>query len=242
MKICIDAGHNYSGYDTGAEGNGLREQDVTFKIAQSLNSYLQSIGIATVMTRPTLGTNLGYGTNSTTGVNSSLNERCNIANRSSCDYFISIHCNSVPSTSANGTEVLIIGKGGKSEELAELVCKSIVDNIGTTNRGVKVQNVKVLKDTIMPAILVETAFISNASDAELLKNKVDDFARAIFWGICEHLGIEIYKELETVNDIVWELNYRGIISNPSLWLSKLKEDENAYWLARKCINYIRKGK
>lgn len=36
MRICIDAGHNYSGFDTGALGNGLREQDITFKIADKL--------------------------------------------------------------------------------------------------------------------------------------------------------------------------------------------------------------
>ena len=47
------------------------------------------------------------------------------------------------------------------------------------------------------------------------------------------------KELTSVNDIVWELNYRGIITDPELWLIKLEEDVNSYWLARKCANYIR---
>ena len=49
-----------------------------------------------------------------------------------------------------------------------------------------------------------------------------------------------YMELTTVNDIVWELSARGVISDKELWLKKLEEDENAYWLARKCVNYIRK--
>lgn len=47
------------------------------------------------------------------------------------------------------------------------------------------------------------------------------------------------KELTTVNDIVWELSHRGIITATDLWLKKLEEDQNAYWLARKCLNYIR---
>lgn len=51
--------------------------------------------------------------------------------------------------------------------------------------------------------------------------------------------VESYMELTTVNDIVWELSARGIISDKDLWLKKLEEDENAYWLARKCVNYIR---
>lgn len=47
------------------------------------------------------------------------------------------------------------------------------------------------------------------------------------------------KELTTVNDIVWELSQRGIITDKALWMKKLVEDINAYWLARKCVNYIR---
>ena len=47
------------------------------------------------------------------------------------------------------------------------------------------------------------------------------------------------KELESINDIVWELAERKIISDKALWLKKLEEDSNAYWLARKCANYIR---
>ncbi|MBR6524101.1 MAG: N-acetylmuramoyl-L-alanine amidase [Clostridia bacterium] len=47
------------------------------------------------------------------------------------------------------------------------------------------------------------------------------------------------EELTTINDIVWELSARGIISDKELWLKKLEEDENSYWLARKCVNYIK---
>ena len=48
-----------------------------------------------------------------------------------------------------------------------------------------------------------------------------------------------YGELTEVNDIVWEYAHRGIITDSALWLEKLKEDKNAYWLARKALNYIR---
>lgn len=44
------------------------------------------------------------------------------------------------------------------------------------------------------------------------------------------------QELTSVNDIVWELNHRGIITDKELWLKKLEEDSNAYWLARKTAN------
>ena len=52
-------------------------------------------------------------------------------------------------------------------------------------------------------------------------------------------GGAIVKELESVNDIVWELAERGVITDKALWLKKLQEDKNSYWLARKCVNYIR---
>ena len=48
--------------------------------------------------------------------------------------------------------------------------------------------------------------------------------------------ITAFKELTTVNDIVWELSQRGIITDKKLWLKKLEEDKNAYWLARKFAN------
>ncbi len=47
------------------------------------------------------------------------------------------------------------------------------------------------------------------------------------------------QELTSVNDIVWELADRGIISDVALWLQKLENDENIYWLARKCVRYLR---
>lgn len=50
------------------------------------------------------------------------------------------------------------------------------------------------------------------------------------------------KELTSVNDIVWELANLGIITNKELWLKKLETDRDAYWLARKCANYIRENK
>lgn len=244
MKICIDAGHNYSKCDTGATGNGLKEEVVTFEIADALNNYLTGVGIETVMTRPTLKAILGY------DVNSSLNNRVKIANDSNCDLFVSIHCNSSDNTSAWGTETIIDGRGGDAEKLANLIQSNVVKRLKTTDRGVRVDdeylgyNLAVLHKTKMPAVLIETAFISNEKNALLLKNNAKDFAFAIFLALCDYLDVDEHieiKELESVNDIVWELQHRGIITNPTLWLAKLKTDNNAYWLARKCVNYMIKN-
>lgn len=58
--------------------------------------------------------------------------------------------------------------------------------------------------------------------------------------IPDDVKTEVPKDLKTVNDIVWELEYRGILTNKPLWLKKLDEDENAYYLAKGCVNYIRR--
>lgn len=47
------------------------------------------------------------------------------------------------------------------------------------------------------------------------------------------------KELTSVNDIVWELAHRGVITDKELWLKKLEIDSNSYWLARKTVKYLR---
>ena len=46
-------------------------------------------------------------------------------------------------------------------------------------------------------------------------------------------------ELTEVNEIVWKLAHRGIVSDSDLWVEKLKEDVNAYWLVRKTVQFLR---
>lgn len=51
--------------------------------------------------------------------------------------------------------------------------------------------------------------------------------------------IQEVRELTSINDIVWELHDRNILSDVALWMTKLEDDENVYWLARKCVHYLR---
>lgn len=191
MKICLDAGHNWSGFDLGASGNGLKEQDITFSIAHKLANKLKNYGIEVIETRPTKETNLGYDTNS------SLQARCDIANKANADYFISIHCNAGDSK-ANGTETFAYKPNTVGEKLAKVVNTALVNEIKTTNRGVKFADFKVLRSTTMPAILIEVGFITNYNDANILKNKQDDIVNGILKGILNFLGVE-YKEVNSMN-------------------------------------------
>ncbi len=72
----------------------------------------------------------------------------------------------------------------------------------------------------------------NTKSTEKLKNKGLICVRRV-------IGSDDLKELIEVNDIVWELAHRGIITDKELWLKKLKEDKNSYWLARKTLHRLR---
>ncbi|MBQ2696569.1 MAG: N-acetylmuramoyl-L-alanine amidase, partial [Clostridia bacterium] len=114
MKIFVDAGHNFSGSDTGAEGYGLREQDVTFYIAERLKDLLISAGHEVKMSREKLTDNLG------SSLSDSLNTRVNMANRLGMHLFISIHCNAYNGV-ARGTETLVYSFGSQAAEYAERI-------------------------------------------------------------------------------------------------------------------------
>ena len=101
----------------------------------------------------------------------------------------------------------------------------------------------------MSAILVETAFISNSKEAELLLNKQSDFAKAIFEGVCKYLGLEIKKtektKIETGNDIDYVLKKKyGItfdsLENERAFIKELdesrKKDSKLYWVYYKLVN------
>jgi len=181
MKICIDAGHNYSGFDTGAQGNGLREQNITFPIADKLRVLLQSKGISVIMTRAKLEDNVDN-----SSLNASINKRAQLSNSNNCDLFVSIHCNAGGGT---GTETYSYSEAGEGGKLARAVNKAITEKLPLRNRGAKTANFGVLRLTNCPAILVETAFIDNYEDSLMLKNKQDDFAAAIAAGIFNYAGI-----------------------------------------------------
>ena len=190
-KVCIDPGHCAYGEDTGAEGNGLREQDINLDIGLKLNDILVANGFETIMTRTgdlVTGLSDGY------SLNESLRKRCDIANGFQANIFISIHCNSSDITSPNGVEVLVAGLGGQAEKLAKNVLPYLV-GLGQTNRGVKVQRVYVLEDghTSMPAILTENGFLTNIADAQRLDNPAfrGKIALATANGILNYFGMEV---------------------------------------------------
>ena len=185
IKIYIDQGHNPQSPNTGAEGNGYKEQDVTYEVGIRLAELLrQNPNFEVRLSRPTRQTQLG------TSNSGSLVARVNDANSWGADYFISIHTNASNSSVANGTEVLVYSTPSIAANLAEDVLQGITEATGLKSRGVKQRpGLYVLRKTNMPAILVELGFITNPSDANLMANNPSLFARGIYNGILDFFSL-----------------------------------------------------
>lgn len=185
--VIIDAGHG--GTDSGAVGNSIKEKDVNLKIQNCAKKYFdQDNDIKVYYTR--IGDSQANMTAAASlSSSSSLASRYNFANSLEADLFISIHINSSTSTTASGTEVYYSASnnrtnayGTKASVFATTAYNNLVAAVGSAKRGVKTANFAVIRHTNMPAILLETAFISNTSDAAILKNqtKLDQIGKSIY--------------------------------------------------------------
>ena len=186
IKIYIDQGHNPRDYNTGAEGNGYYEQDITYEIGRRLYNLLQTNPEFTPrLSRPNADTLLG--TNNST----SLSARVNQANRWPADIFISLHNNAAENPSATGNEALTYGSGATvANNLATQILEQLTLTTGLRNRGIVYRpGLYVLKETEMPAVLVEMGFITNSIDADLLVNSPYLFATGIYRGILKYYGL-----------------------------------------------------
>ena len=155
IKIFIDQGHNPSGPNTGAEGNGLVEQDITYAVGQYLAELLRTDPRFEVRLSRNAPDEI-LGTSNAT----SLAARVQAANDWPADYFISIHCNANENPAINGTEVYVYQEGTQAYWLAQHVLRGIVCRTGTRDNGVRVRpSLYVLRRTKMPAILVELAYL-----------------------------------------------------------------------------------
>ncbi len=183
IKIYIDQGHNPVNPNAGAEGNGLREQDLVYTIGQDLAELLRRDGRFDVrLSRPTPSTILG------TSNNTSLAARVRDANSWGADYFISLHTNAAASPQATGVEAYAYSRGSRAFALGRSILDELSASTGLRNRGMKERpGLYVLRKTAMPAVLVELGFITNPRDAALMRNDPEAFAEGIYRGIVDYV-------------------------------------------------------
>lgn len=169
-RIVIDPGHG--GKDPGAIGNDTMEKWVALTISEKLQRRLLANGYDVKMTR-------------SEDVFIPLPERATLSNNWKADLFVSVHANSATSSTAKGLESYYYGESSSGKQLASSIQTALVSNTNNENRGTHSADFYVLRHTSMPAVLVETGFISNPADAVLLNDEgyQDKVASSIAEGI-----------------------------------------------------------
>lgn len=194
--IVIDPGHG--GIDTGAIANGLYEKNITLPISLDVGALLTQAGAHVVYTR--MGDVTVGPTDSTTA---GLAARASIANASHADIFVSIHANALNDPSYTGLLTFYGAPGGyidgvtrtqsvvdQSRLLAQDVQHAVQQQTLEVDRGVQSADFYVLGNTAMPSILVETGFITNATEAKHLASPAyqEQIAMGVASGIAQFFG------------------------------------------------------
>jgi N-acetylmuramoyl-L-alanine amidase len=181
--VVIDAGHG--GKDTGALSakHKYEEKTLTLMTARLVKDYLEEMDYKVILTR-------------TKDASVSLEKRAELANSLDAALFVSIHYNFASNETAHGIEIFYY-KDDKnpassrllqSKRLGEEVLATIVKHTGASPRGIKKANFAVIRETKMPAILIEGGFLSNPSERERLKEGA--YQKFLAWGIAR--GIDGY--------------------------------------------------
>lgn len=226
--VAVDPGHG--GKDTGAVGilpdgtdTGLiprvdskgrtviYEKDVTLDVAQRLDAWLRARGFPTLMTRTQ---DLAGGDVPYTTAGADLRARTTLANNAGAELFVSIHENSLNARSSGTETYHFYYAGPAARALAVLIHQEVVFRLGLPDRGVKKAGFYVLKNTVMPAVLVEGAFLSNPEEALFLARAEvrQQLADAIGTGVVRYVegggapGSPAYGAPPTVKPLV--IKYR----------------------------------
>ncbi len=188
MKVFLGVGHG--GIDGGAVANGVKEKDLNLSIALACRDELVRHGVSVKMSR-------------SKDENDPLSEEIRECNAFAPDLAVDIHNNA---GGGDGAEVFHHYGGGKSKTLAENILAEIV-KVGQNSRGVKTRknaNGKdyygFIRETSCPAVIVECAFVDNATDLKILatEGKKQAMGVAIAKGILKALGVEVQAEKGTL--------------------------------------------
>ncbi len=178
ILVALDAGHG--GEDEGSSRAGVLEKTVNMQIVQEVEAQLEAMGYQVLLVREEDEELL-------------LEERVQIANEARADIYVSIHQNACEEKVSAVTGVEVWYNAEKAEDgskrLAQLIHSDLVLYTQAKDRGiVEDESLVVIRETDMPACLVETGFLSNAAERELLVKT--EYQQRIAEGIVS--GIDLY--------------------------------------------------
>jgi N-acetylmuramoyl-L-alanine amidase len=177
--IVLDAGHG--GSDEGAKVQSVQEKKITLATVLYTKKYLEEMGYRVILTR---GKDAYV----------SLPKRVSIANKTKSALFVSVHFNASRNSAAEGIEIYYYSnkdpqRARSSRRLANYVLHFVLDQTEAVSRGVKSGNFHVIRETSMPAILIEGGFMTNRSEWLNLKKRsyLENIAKGIAHGIDKYL-------------------------------------------------------
>lgn len=180
--IVLDAGHGGEDFGTHSIGQPIyQEKYLNLSTTQLVKGFLQQFGYKVILTR-----------SDDTFI--SLDQRALFANEQNPKLFVSIHYNSAPSADAEGIEVFYYkddddkSRVAQSKALAAAILKRTLDNTQAKSRGVKHGNYAVIRETNMPAVLIEGGFLTNKQEMDKIKDGA--YMKSLALGIAQ--GIQDY--------------------------------------------------
>jgi N-acetylmuramoyl-L-alanine amidase len=178
--IVLDPGHG--GTNDGAVANGVREADVNLAIAFKVRDKLAASGATVVMTRSCDQDVAVPGVPAA----AELQARVDFISSADADIFVSLHANSHPNSETAGA--ITFYPSGRPTDLARAVQEAMVYEAGVIDKGVRPANFYVLRNSDVPAILVEVGFLTNRNEALRLTDKSyqDQLAAGIAKGILRY--------------------------------------------------------
>ena len=230
-KVIIDAGHG--GVEPGAVFEGRKEKDDTLQLAFDLGNALERRGVQAEYTR-------------VNDVYDSPYEKAAIANRSDADFFVSVHRNAMPIPgSASGIESLVYAADGTAGLLAENI-NGELEAIGWQNLGVRERpGLVVLRQSRMPAVLVEAGFIDNPVDNQFLDQNQAATVDAIAEGIVKTFQQVEEKQLSSGEVPGFYVVQTGIFRRREYAEELLREMRargfEGYLIAKDGLYYVRSG-
>jgi N-acetylmuramoyl-L-alanine amidase len=223
--IAIDDGH---GMETAGKRTPflpgtkqfMHENEFNNATAQYLKENLERSGFRTLMVAPG-------------DADTPLRTRTDTANNAKADFYISVHANALTGVwgAQNGVDTFHYPGSVEGKRAAEIINKYLAQGTVLKNRGVHEENFHVLRETHMPAVLVEAGFMDNLKEAKLLMSDAyrRECAEEIAKGICEYFGVAYVPDKPTAQELV-EFAHGKLLEDEAYWIKKALTEKPIYQL------------
>lgn len=189
VTVVVDPGHG--GPDPGAVGvSGTLEKEIVLAVSRELAQYLTRSGIRTVLTRDRDARLVDESGSMRNRRVEDLNLRARLAQEVGATLLVSVHANSFPSPRWSGAQTFYQSGEEESRRLAEAIQAQLVRRLPPNRRAARPADYRILRESPMPAVVVEVGFLSNPQEEALLRDPAyrGRVAEAIFHGIMDYLS------------------------------------------------------